>query len=358
MKRRTFALILACALSLSLLSACGGGGGSSSSQGGSSAGGSSSVGDSSSASGSGSDQSAGGSASLPDESGSASTSEGGSTSSGSASQGGSSGTAEGGSSQADQLTLNRTDFTLFSAGSTFQLKYQAPAGAQGEAAFASSDEAVATVAQDGTVTAVAPGSATITLTYGDLTASCTVRCRWEDAPADTGDSSTGGTGDISQGGTEEPTEPETPAAENVDLQSFFDTINTAYEMPFMMAVDSTGLDSFYAGLTGISTQQLVVYQCGMSPASAGDEFETTDFDEEEVVIYTFAKDDIQEVYTAEEMSGEVTSVRVSTTVDNGVGGNESDGDRFVADGTTYNYNKTMPNSKKLITENVNNNVVA
>ena len=269
MKRRTFAFVLACALSLSLLSACGGGGGSSSSQGGSSAGGSSSVGDSSSASGSGSDQSAGGSASLPDESGSASTPEGG-TSSGSASQGGSSGTAEGGSSQADQLTLNRTDFTLFSAGSTFQLKYQAPAGAQGEAAFASSDEAVATVAQDGTITAVAPGQATVTLTYGDLTASCTVRCRWEDAPADTGDSSTGGTGDISQGGTEEPTEPETPAAENVDLQSFFDTINTAYEMPFMMAVDSTGLDSFYAGLTGISTPQLVVYQCGMSPASAGD----------------------------------------------------------------------------------------
>ena len=269
MKRRAFALILACALSLSLLSACGGGGGSSSSQGGSSAGGSSSVGDSSSASGSGSDQSAGGSASLPDESGSASTPEGG-TSSGSASQGGSSSTAEGGSSQADQLTLNRTDFTLFSAGSTFQLKYQAPAGAQGEAAFASSDEAVATVAQDGTITAVAPGQATITLTYGDLTASCTVRCRWEDAPADTGDSSTGGTGDSSQGGTETPSEPETPAAENVDLQSFFDTINTAYEMPFMMAVDSTGLDSFYAGLTGISTQQLVVYQCGMSPASAGD----------------------------------------------------------------------------------------
>ena len=269
MKRRTFAFVLACALSLSLLSACGGGGGSSSSQGGSSAGGSSSVGDSSSASGSGSDQSAGGSASLPDESGSASTPEGG-TSSGSASQGGSSGTAEGGSSQADQLTLNRTDFTLFSAGSTFQLKYQAPAGAQGEAAFASSDEAVATVAQDGTITAVAPGQATVTLTYGDLTASCTVRCRWEDAPADTGDSSTGGTGDISQGGAETPSEPETPAAENVDLQSFFDTINTAYEMPFMMAVDSTGLDSFYAGLTGISTQQLVVYQCGMSPASAGD----------------------------------------------------------------------------------------
>lgn len=270
MKRRTFAFVLACALSLSLLSACGGGGGSSSSQGGSSAGGSSSVEDSSSASGSGSDQSAGGSASLPDESGSASTPEGG-TSSGSASQGGSSsGTAGGGNSQTAQLTLNRSDFTLFSAGSTFQLKYACQPDIDAIPEFSSSDEAVATVSYDGTVTAVAPGQATITLTYGDLTASCTVRCRWEDAPADTGDSSTGGTGDSSQGGTETPSEPETPAAENVDLQSFFDTINTAYEMPFMMAVDSTGLDSFYAGLTGISTQQLVVYQCGMSPASAGD----------------------------------------------------------------------------------------
>lgn len=130
--------------------------------------------------------------SLPEESGSASTPEGGGTSSGSASQGGSSsGTAEGGNSQTAQLTLNRSDFTLFSAGSTFQLKYQAPAGAQGEASFASSDEAVATVGSGrAPVTAVAPGSATITLTYGDLTASCTVRCRWEDAPADTGDSST------------------------------------------------------------------------------------------------------------------------------------------------------------------------
>ena len=270
MKRRAFALILACALSLSLLSACGGGGGSSSSQGGSSAGGSSSVGDSSSASGSGSDQSAGGSASLPDESGSASTPEGG-TSSGSASQGGSSsGTAGGGNSQTAQLTLNRSDFTLFSAGSTFQLKYACQPDIDAIPEFSSSDEAVATVSYDGTVTAVAPGQATITLTYGDLTASCTVRCRWENAPADAGDSSAGGTGDSSQGGTGTSSEPETPAAENVDLQSFFDTINTAYEMPFMMAVDSTGLDSFYAGLTGISTQQLVVYQCGMSPSPAGD----------------------------------------------------------------------------------------
>ena len=270
MKRRAFALILACALSLSLLSACGGGGGSSSSQGGSSVGGSSSVGDSSSASGSGSDQSAGGSASLPDESGSASTPKGG-TSSGSASQGGSSsGTAGGGNSQTAQLTLNRSDFTLFSAGSTFQLKYACQPDIDAIPEFSSSDEAVATVSYDGTVTAVAPGQATITLTYGDLTASCTVRCRWEDAPADTGDSSTGGTGDSSQGGTEEPTEPETPAAEKVDLQAFFDTINTAYEMPFMMALDSSLLDSTYAGLTAIATEQMVVYQCGMNPSPAGD----------------------------------------------------------------------------------------
>ena len=84
----------------------------------------------------------------------------------------------------------------------------------------------------------------------------------------------GGTEDI--GGVQQPDTPETPdepeqpAAEGVDLQSFFDTINTAYEMPFMMAVDSSLLDSTYAGLTGIATEQLVVYQCGMSPSPAGD----------------------------------------------------------------------------------------
>ena len=100
MKRRAFALALACALSLALLSSCGGnnGGGSSVSGGGSSS------------SQDGSDLSSPGSslpdASLPD----------GSQSSGSASS-----SQQPDVSQPEQtgLTLNRTEFALFTAGSTF-----------------------------------------------------------------------------------------------------------------------------------------------------------------------------------------------------------------------------------------------
>ena len=256
MKRRTFALILACALSLSLLAACGSGGGSSSS-GGSSAGGSSSLGDASSTpdgSADQSDQSAGGSASLPDESGSSSGS--GSTGSSSGSQ---SGSGEDSGSQSAQLTMNRTDFTLFSAGSTFQLK-ASPAG--GSLTWTSSDESVATVSDNGTVTAVAVGTATITAKDAStgLTATCIVRCDWEDEAPENGGSSS--SGDTSTGGSS--------SSASVDLQAFFDTINADYEMPFMMEMDSAALDSYFPGLTGISAQQLVAYQCALSPSPAGD----------------------------------------------------------------------------------------
>ena len=70
-------------------------------------------------------------------------------------------------------------------------------------------------------------------------------------------------------------------------------------------------------------------------------------------MYSFADGEIQDVYAAEQMSGEVTRVRSNTT-----GGDEADGDNFVVDGTTYKYNKTMDSADRLVTENVKNNVVA
>lgn len=79
------------------------------------------------------------------------------------------------------LSLNRSDFTLFKAGATFQMKAKAdPAG--GALAWKSSDESVATVSDKGLVTAVAVGNATITVTDSEtgLTASCIVRCNWEE----------------------------------------------------------------------------------------------------------------------------------------------------------------------------------
>ena len=157
------------------------------------------------------------------------------------------------------LSLNRADFTLFTAGSTFQLK-ASPAG--GSLTWTSSDESVATVSDNGTVTAVAVGTATITAKDAStgLTATCIVRCDWEDEAPENGGSSS--SGDTSTGGSS--------SSASVDLQAFFDTINADYEMPFMMAMDSAALDSYFPGLSAISAQQLVAYQCALSPSPAGD----------------------------------------------------------------------------------------
>ena len=87
-------------------------------------------------------------------------------------------------------------------------------------------------------------------------------------------------------------------------------------------------------------------------AETNDEFETTDFAEEDVVMYSFANNEIQEVYAAEQIEGEVTRVRSDTT-----NGTENDGDNFTADGTDYNYNKTMLSDDRLRIENVDNNMV-
>ena len=92
---------------------------------------------------------------------------------------------------------------------------------------------------------------------------------------------------------------------------------------------------------------------GYGPADNNDEYDSTDFKEDQIVMYSFADGEIQDVYAAEQMSGEVTRVRSNTT-----GGDEADGDNFVVDGTTYKYNKTMDSADRLVTENVKNNVVA
>ena len=85
------------------------------------------------------------------------------------------------------------------------------------------------------------------------------------------------------------------------------------------------------------------------PAKTTDEFDATNFAEDDIVIYSYANGDIQEVYAADELTGEVTRVRANTS--------DSDGDNFVVDGTTYNYNKTAV-ADRLTTDNVNNDVVA
>ena len=68
-------------------------------------------------------------------------------------------------------TLSANDITLDSEGDTQQITVT---GASGEVTWTSSDTKIATVTADGTITAVAPGRATVTAKVGDQTLNCAV----------------------------------------------------------------------------------------------------------------------------------------------------------------------------------------
>lgn len=74
-----------------------------------------------------------------------------------------------------KLVLNRTDFTLFAKGESFQLK--ATGIDAGDITWKSSDPAVVTVSA-GKVVAVGRGHAVITATYKGQTATVDVYCKW------------------------------------------------------------------------------------------------------------------------------------------------------------------------------------
>ncbi len=254
MKRRIFAAALACALIL--LSACGGGSGSSST--------------SSSSSGSPSSSSASGSSSSSDSS------QGGlllpDSSNPDANEVPDASLPDGSAGEVDEpvaessLSLSKNDFTLFKTGATWQLKAKAePAG--GAQSWASSDEKVATVDEKGVVTAVGEGSATITVTDENtgLSASCIVRVRVEEEKPDNGGSSSSsgssssGSGSSSSGSQ----------SSNVDLTAFADQMMADYEFSHLQLADASLMDSLYSGLSGVSTEQCLVY-CTMMTMNNGE----------------------------------------------------------------------------------------
>ena len=250
MKRRTYALLLTLALSAALLTSCGGGNGADS-------GSSQSDG---SISSSQTENQSGPDASAPDTDSSIpntdNSSPDGSTSQEPVSDGSTSQETPSGEvteePQAEaSLSLDTSDFTLFFAGSSHTLKaVVTPAGQK--VTFASGNEAVATVDQNGKVTAVAPGTAKITVTAGDLTATCIVRCRWEESetPSNGGSSS-------STPGT--PSTPETPADAQVDLSAFYTTVTSNYEFGMLSLADATLAENVYPGLFDIATEQCLPY---------------------------------------------------------------------------------------------------
>ena len=246
MKRRTYALLLALALSASLLTSCAGGSGSDSSSSQSNGGVSSSQTEDQSEPDASTPDS-----SLPDGSASQQPAPDGSTSQET------SGDAVTDEPQAEaSLSLDTNDFTLFSAGSSHTLKATVQPSGQ-KVTFTSGNEKVATVDQNGKVTAVAPGTAKITVTAGDLTATCIVRCRWEDSkPSNGGGSSSSGG---NSGSSSTPETPETPAPAQVDLSAFYTTESGKYEFGMVTLADAELAANVYPGLFDIATEQCLPY---------------------------------------------------------------------------------------------------
>ena len=136
--------------------------------------------------------------------------------------------------------LSSHDFTLFSAGSSWKLTYTAVPDQGVRPTFTSGDESVATVDEHGTVTAVAPGQTVITAVCGDLTDTCIVRCRWEEAP------------------------------QSVDLAAFAQHILDSYAFSSLQLLEpgtemgDAVLGNYYPGLTDLDLPQCLVYLCMMT----------------------------------------------------------------------------------------------
>lgn len=157
------------------------------------------------------------------------------------------------------ITASHSDVTFKVAGSSFKLTLSEVPEDMQSVTYVSRDELVATVAEDGTVTAVAPGTTNVVmiLTYTDGSAAefdCIIRCSWHEES-------------VYEGETDE-TNGE--ASTNVDLAAFFvsymeNLMATLGEenTPHTMAVEGELLDAYYAGLGGIATRQCVVQMPGI-----------------------------------------------------------------------------------------------
>lgn len=139
------------------------------------------------------------------------------------------------------VSLDKSEHTFTAAGETVQLTAEAKKA--DTLTWSSSDETVATVDGNGLVTAVAPGTATITVSAGEeVTATCAITCGWT-----------------------------TP----VDLEAFYwDLYDAMYPLdadgyPTGPSVENFAavpemLEAYYPGLADIETKQCLVYMPMMS----------------------------------------------------------------------------------------------
>lgn len=106
------------------------------------------------------------------------------------------------------LQVPGNEITMGQVGQTWQLNVvAAPADTTDEITFATSDPEVAVVSPNGQITAVGAGSATITVTCGDVVKQCLVTCNIETEPAT--EETTVATEEATEPATEAETEPTT-----------------------------------------------------------------------------------------------------------------------------------------------------
>ena len=142
--------------------------------------------------------------------------------------------------QETQAAISHTDVTFKAPGDRFTLSVK---NVEGKTTFASADEAVATVDENGLVTAVGPGTTTITaVAEGDMAFSCIIRCSWtaEEQPQEPQDGATAGA---------------------VDLKAFYTDVAANYSLSGMMTemTDSELMDTYFPGLSAVELKQQALY---------------------------------------------------------------------------------------------------
>lgn len=161
----------------------------------------------------------------------------------------------------ETLSLNSSDFSLFKAGAAYQLKAESKPE-KGSYTWVSDNEAVATVSNKGLVTAVAPGTATVTVTDSKtgLSASCIVRCKFEaDKPASGGSSSGSGSSSSGESSSSGSGSASTPDSGSVDLSAFYSTVTANHQFGMLSLADANMAKDVYPGLFDIKTNQCLPY---------------------------------------------------------------------------------------------------
>ena len=143
-----------------------------------------------------------------------------------------------------EFAMSNTDFTLFAAGESYKLTVTNLLPSD-KVVYTIDNEEVATISENGTVTAVAEGTATVTAVItiegmDEMTLTSIVRCTFKDVNPDA----------------------------DVDLLAFYEAVAASYEMGGLGIVEGELLAGSYPGLESIDLAQSAIYVSMMTMSSS------------------------------------------------------------------------------------------